>query len=336
MRRDHPSAAAGVSTAGSEGADIRLRALRAFALNRTPGFHFPGNFLGVCFTFLSPRTTRVALEPGAFCADHDGQVNFGAVALLADMTLASVVRANLNPAQRLATVSMHLQLTGEPITGPLEGISEFMGFVHDTAGRQGMSRARLTAGGREVLFGSGAFMVLDPPPGVTMHPVVNADHSKVLPLAEDELTREEQRILARIDQTLAAPEHTRDFLRRLWGQQPHATQRGATCRTDNGPHLGNRVGHVQGGIQVGLAAVTACAAVPEHWRMTSVTASYISPGQGRVLRTSATRVHQGRQTAAVRTLITGLNGRRVLEVLSTHARRGHPSPAKASHLSTPS
>ena len=154
--------------------DIRRRALTTFALNRTPGLHFPGNFLGVTFAEISAARASVRLRPGEYCEEPDGQVHPGVVALLADVALASVVRANLNPAQRLATVSLQLQFSGAPITGPLEARGEFTGFLHGAAGQQGLSRCTLIANEQAVLFGSGAFMVLNPPPGVTMHAPVSA------------------------------------------------------------------------------------------------------------------------------------------------------------------
>ena len=46
-------------------------------------------------------------------------LNLAAVSLLADISMGTVVRANLSPEQRLATVSMSLQFTGAPFAGAL-------------------------------------------------------------------------------------------------------------------------------------------------------------------------------------------------------------------------
>lgn len=302
-------------------ASLRQRALTALALNRTPGFHFIGNFLGVSFTELSPARARVALPAGAYCETADGTLDPSTVMLFADLALACVVRANLSPSQRLATVSLHLQFTGAPVTGALTGESRFEGFLHGVHGRQGLSRATIDADGQRLLVATGAFMVLDPPPGVTMHPLVSADHAGVAPLAESTLTRDERRILAHVD---AAADHpaARGFLGRLWGHALTTTRRGAVGRCANGPHLGNRVGHAQGGLQVGFAAATAAAALPADWQLSGLTACFVSPGEGPTLRATARVVHRGRQTAVVQTTLTGRQGRRVLEVQSTHAWRG--------------
>ena len=64
--------------------------------------------------------------------------------------------------------------------------------------------------------------------------------------------------------------------------------------------------------------VSAAAALPSGWKMSGITALYVSPGEGRLLRANSKVVHLGRLTAVVRTKITGKNRRRVLEVVTTH------------------
>ena len=301
--------------------DIRRRILTALALNRAPGFHFAGNFLGLRYAEITPRHARVELDAGPHSEDQDGSVNIAVVALLADIALASAVRANLTPAQRLATVSLHLQFNGAPLRGPLCARGEFENFLDGAAGQQGLSRLSLSASGTPALFGSGAFMVLDPPPGVTMHPIASAVHAGVEPLAESALDGGERAILARGEAALAAAGGARGFLRQLWSQHAEPTPRGARCRLENGAHIGNRVGHMQGGLQVGTAASTACAALPATWMLSAISAWFISPGEGRHLTATSHIVHRGRQTAVVRTVITGKARRRVLEAVTTHARR---------------
>lgn len=299
--------------------DIRRRVLTALALNRTPGFHFSGNFLGVQYHDITPQHVAVSLDPGAHCEDADGRTNISVVALLADVAAASVVRANLTPAQRLATVSLHLQFTGAPLAGALTARSEFDAFLDGARGQQGLSRVSLDADGRRALFGSGAFMVLNPPPGVTMHAITSADHEGVLPLTEHELDGAERALLVRSEAALARSGAPHGFLRELWGMHAHATHSGAYCRVDNGPHIGNRVGHMQGGLQLGMAASTARAALPDNWLLSAISAWFISPGEGRTLNATSRVVHRGRHTAVVRTVIRGQGRRRVLEAVTTHA-----------------
>lgn len=302
---------------------IRQKVLAAIARNRVPGFHFAGNFLGVSFDEVTPEHSRFSFETGPHCEEADGQANLGAIALLADITLAAAIRGNLTPEQRLATVSMHLQFTGAPVHGRLEATGFFEGFLDGASGRLGLSRVAVMAGGRKALFGSGSFMALDPPPGMKMHPMARERQGDVAALAESELTPDEAAILRRADDALEEATRRHSFIRLFLGQDPRRTKSGATCTMENGPHVGNRVGHFQGGLQVGLAATTAMAALPDTWMISGISAWFTSPGEGPAMKARARIVHHGRQTAVVRTEITGPERRRVLEAVSTHALRRH-------------
>jgi acyl-coenzyme A thioesterase PaaI-like protein len=177
-------------------------------------------------------------------------------------------------------------------------------------------------GGGEVGYGSGAFMVLQPPPGVELHPVPQRRRGDAEPLllAERDLTPEELAVLRHADEALERAAKTgQPFLRHFWGFLPQAGSGGASCVMPNGPHVGNRVGYVQGGILLGLAAATATAALPETWRLSTVAAAFISPGDGPALKAQASIVHQGQRVSVIRTEVMRSDGRRVLEALSTHA-----------------
>jgi acyl-coenzyme A thioesterase PaaI-like protein len=308
----------------ADAAAIRSRVLRGLALNREAGFHFAGNFLDVSFDQVSREASRLSLEPGPHCVDTRGEIDLGSFALLADLAMAATIRANLERAQRLGTVSMNLELTGVPRAGRLEAAGEFRGFFREGSGRLGQARVVVAGAAGDVAFGSGSFMALRPPTGVTMHPAPNRKRDDPLPppVAEDSLERDERRILRQAE--LALERRAADggsFVERFWGYAPHRTATGAAAAMKNGPHVGNRVGHAQGGIQLGLAAVTAAAALPANWALTGVSAWFISPGEGASLRARAEIVHHGRLTAVIRTRITGRERRRVLEAVTTHACR---------------
>ena len=304
---------------------IHEQVLRAVALNREPGYHFAGNFVDLSYDRLSPEDTRLSLDAGPHLLEAGGEVNIGAVALLADLALAGSIRAGLDPAQRLATVNMHLSFTGAPLAGRLEAHGTFEGFVEGATGRQGLARVTLLAGGRAAAFGGGAFMVLKPPKGVELAPVpLRRGKATPTPAIEGGLKRDEAKIVAHTDATLAAVAHEGgSFIRRFWGGAPHPVTGGAACTVKNGPHIGNRVGHVQGGVLLGLAATTACAALPPTWMLTGISVWYISPGEGRVLKVKSKIVHHGRLVSVVRTQVTGKGGRHVLEVVTNHAFRAH-------------
>src|SRR5688500_1917100 len=290
---------------------IRLRVLRAIALNRTPGYHFPGNFIDLSFDRVSSADTRVSYE--------SGESDIGSLAVLADFALGTAIRADLDPATRLATVSMTLELAAMPRPGTVSAAARCHGFVGEGEGSIGRARVASEEGGGEIGYGSGAFMVLKPPPGVQLHPVPHRKRGDPEPpvLEARDLAPDELLILRRAEETLQ--QQGKPFLRHFWGFLPEAAPGGATCVMPNGPHVGNRVGYVQGGILFGLAAATATAALPETWRLSLMSAAVISPGDGPALRAQASVVHKGQRAAVVRTEPARSDGRRVLDVMSTHA-----------------
>ena len=287
---------------------IRRRVLRGIALNRRPGLHFPGSFLGVLFDRVSRTGARLTLDSGPWCRDAGGETHMAALTVLADLALGASIRVQLAPETRLATVSLSLQFTGAPRIGRLRAQGEFQGFVARGAGRRGMSRVAVHGGAGLVCFGTGTFMALQPPKNVTLHPVPFRRRGSAEPagLNENDLSAEEKSILQRADAALAA---RGNFIENFWG---------GAHELENGLHVGNRVGHAQGGIQIGMAASNAAAKLPSGWTLSGITALYVSPGEGRWLRANSKVVHSGRLTAVVRTQISGKNRRRVLEVVTTH------------------
>jgi len=300
---------------------IRARILRAISASRTPGFHFAGHFFGVAFERVVPDGARISLEAGAHVDDADGNVNVGVVAMLADIALASSIRAALgSDSTRLATVSMNLQLTGAPMRGRLEAEGHSQGFTEHAAAKQGLARFSISSGARVGCFGTGAFMPLAPPAGTKMHPVVRDFPGEPPALDEAALEAHERAILRRADEALAHASPAHPFIGHFLGYRAQRGVDGAHATMPTGLHVGNRVGHVQGGILVGFGATTAAAALPATWRVSAISAWFVSPGEGEELRAQASIWHHGRDTAVVRTEVAGAGGRRVLEMVSAHAR----------------
>jgi acyl-coenzyme A thioesterase PaaI-like protein len=284
--------------------------LRGLALHRQPWLHFPGNFLDISFDKVAKSESRLSIEQGPWNTAADGEVDYGSLAILADLGLAACMRMNLGAdglARRLATVSMSLQFTGARRVGRLKATGSFEGFMKDGAGKLGMSRVRVVGGEGLVCFGTGTFMALKPPAGVVLHPVPLRTHRSPDParLREADLSAYEMKIFKAAETALKK----KNFIQGFWG--------GTRGVMKNGPHTGNRVGHAQGGLLVGLAADAASKALPPAWKLSGLTALYISPGEGPVLKAKTTVLHQGRLTAVLRTEISGK--RRVLEVVSTHS-----------------
>ncbi len=195
--------------------------------------------------------------------------------------------------------------------GRLSASGEFQGFFERGAGKLGMSRVSVAGKAGQVCYGTGSFMALQPPRGVTLHPVPLRSRKSPEPsrLDEENLSAEEKKILRQADAALAAggvlhPE----FLDRRGKSCPEERP---ACRQPRGARPGRHHGRAGGGVR-------RCCAVGQletlgNFRMVH------QPGEGATLRATSRVVHQGRLTAVVRTQITGKKRRRVLEVVTTHS-----------------
>jgi acyl-coenzyme A thioesterase PaaI-like protein len=301
---------------------ILAQVLRGIERNRTPGFHFAGNLLALSFDELDEQHASVSMHDGPHCVDADGQVNMAAVSILADIALAAAVRGALKRGMRLATVNLQLQFTGARREGPLHARADFNGYIQNAASQQGISRLTLRNAREEICLGNAAFMVLEPPPGFKLPPMLPLP--ELAPdaplLSPDALNAAEARLYAQADAAIsAAREQQSSFIERFWHFQTRKNQDGASASLKNGAHVGNRVGHVQGGILLGLAEAAARAALPAHWHLSALTACYLTPGEGTTLTARAKIVHQGKRTAVIHGVITGANRRRILETVATYA-----------------
>lgn len=304
--------------------------LRGLALNRRPGWNFPGNFLDLSFDEVASEGGRVSLEPGPHCTDGEGQVDLGALAILADIGMATAMRPQVGLATRMATVAMSLSLTGAPRIGRLEAVGKFDGFVVGGSGRQGFTRGEIFAAGTLVATASGSFMALGDREGTAPLPLRRRqDEPQVPGLSEAELTDEERAVYCRAQAALRTGEGG-SFIERFWGFLPRRGDPDERCAADaicdftNGLHVGNRVGHTQGGITFALAATTAMAALDSEWQLVGTNAWYVAPGTGAHLRCEASVVHRGTLTAVVRSRIADSQGRTVLEAVTQHSRRQGP------------
>jgi acyl-coenzyme A thioesterase PaaI-like protein len=300
---------------------IRRRLLAALAQNRAPGFHFPGYFLGLEWPRLAADQLEEAMADGPHCRSADGSVALTAFSVLLDTALASAPRLRIKRGVRQATVHLHAQFTGRPLSGRLRASARLESFTSGGAVREALSSASIRAGGKLVCRAMGSFVVLPPPRGVKLAPLPwqRKDHAPAAALSEEELEPHELAALKACDSALRRADRHHAFIEHFWSALPEAGDKGARCRVDIGPQHGNRVGHVQGGLLLGLAAVTAQAAAPRHPRLSAIAAWFVSPGQGRSLDVFSQPFHEGRSFAGIRTEIRNADGTRVLEVVSHHA-----------------
>jgi len=313
-----------MTTSDLDNHPIIKKAQRAIALNRTPGYHFCGNFFDFVYDKASPQHSVVHIDPEPQNTDHDQSIHLVLLAILADMGLATGIRFGLDDRTRLATVSLSLQLTGARTTGRVEAVTDTQGHLHGSKGSQGVSLTHIRSGETLIAVGYGAFMILPVPNGGSLPavPWVEKKAPADPPLDLETLTDDEKWILARVRSSIEHCKQTgEDFATHFLNFHPEQQERGAYCEVLNGPHVANRVGHVQGGVILALGMVTANAALGSEWMLSGVTATYISPGEGEAIHAQSKIIHQGRMTAVVQTSIYNKTGRQALEVLSTHARR---------------
>ncbi|MBM4312373.1 MAG: hypothetical protein FJ122_00475 [Deltaproteobacteria bacterium] len=306
---------------------IRARVLQAIARNRVPGLHFAGHFLDIQCREVTRETARFSIPEGDHCRNADGTVNIAVMGILADNVLAAPTRSGESPGARLGTVHLQLQFTGAPLTGDLSAESRMLGRSEGAAMQKSFSSATFSAQGLPIAHGSGEFVLLAAPPGVTLAPRPwesrQTGAPQTVPVDIGMLEPQELAILKTCEAALAKASREASFIQRFWGGVPHRTAQGASSRVAIGPHIGNRIGHVQGGILFGLAATNGCAAAPSTMMLSNASAWYISPGRGAALLIRSRVVHAGRTTAMVRTEIRTGGGERVLEAVTQHVARKH-------------
>jgi acyl-coenzyme A thioesterase PaaI-like protein len=302
---------------------IRAQVLRGIALHRHLPLHFPGHFLGLDWPRIDRDGVHMSIADGPHCRDANGTVNISALAILVDTALATCARPGLDVGARLATLRMDLRFTGAPVTGRIGAEAQLLGFNRETGMRTSLSNATVLANNEIVAHASGEFAALDPPPGVALDPLPWEQEvpAQITPLSASDLAADERAILKTCDAALARTSEDRSFIQNFWGGLPKSTARGARNRVTIGPHLGNRVGYLQGGVSFGIAVTCACAAAPANMTLSSASAWFIGPGRGKTLLVNSRVVHVGRNMAVVRTELKASGGARILEVVTHHVAR---------------
>lgn len=304
---------------------IQEHVLRSIVLDRTPGYHFCGNFMGMIFEDVYDGRARVTIPDGPHLKDKNGHLSPICLAIAADFAAASAIRTAEDPAQRLATVNLHVQLTNASLNGDLVARGELLGYSENAQGRLGLAKFEIHCNDQLVAFGTGTFMVLPAPGGRILHPVpwINRRPPESLELPDPTtLEAHEKEIYTRAQNALTAyTDNNTPFLDAFLNIRTQTLDGAARAEMDNGPHVGNRVGHLQGGISLALAMASANASLPENWNLSGITAAYVSPGQGDAITAYSDVVHQGRLTAVISTKLITSEGRLVLEVTTNHVRQ---------------
>lgn len=280
-------------------AAARERALDAVARTRALGLHFYGHFLGVSALPTAPGRSRLLLDVEPV-AGTPGPVPPVALASLADLALGAAIRARLGPNRRLATTSLAVHHLEPTVFGPVtaEGVALRIEPAHE----RGFAQCELyAAGGQVVGTVGGWFVALPAPPGRSLPPVPweRADLPPVPAVTLQELDVDERAAVDASTRAGARAEASatsvmEELLGISWTRQAGAAAHGELAV---GPEHSNRVGHVQGGLVYGAAALAAGQATGAGMHLAEGHLQFLRPADGSLLVIEARELRRGRRAS---------------------------------------
>ncbi|MBL3675548.1 acyl-CoA thioesterase domain-containing protein [Paracoccus aerius] len=305
----------------SEKGAVRQHVLAALCEKQGSSFSFLGHLLALQWSDIQADSLVVTMPVGPHCTDAAGRVSMSALCGMVDIGLANACRLAVGRGWRLATIQLHLQLTGVALEGDLILSAAFDGFSTGTALRQLFSHGVVTCGGKAVCHARASFVALPPPSKTRLdaYPWEQMKSHGASGLKATELDADAQALLADCERALACTNNDRGFLDRFLGLAPRANESGSLCEIAITPTLSNRVGHVQGGLLLSIAAQTAQAAAGDHPVLSSLSCSYTGPGRGDRLSARSDVLHRGRSFATIQTQVRTSDSVLVSDTISTHA-----------------
>lgn len=293
---------------------IRERVQRALMRTRTPGFHFPGYLLDVRWEAVTPECSRLSMADGPHVRNAKGDVDLLAICVFADVAFGTAMRSGDGTTERLSTVYLQLQFTGVPARGNLWAEAKLRYTSTDTSLEQRLSSATLSSDAGPICHGTSAFLKTPSNGSLGQLPWQRTTDVDDQRFGEQNASGAECETMRLCDLQLASDSAT--FLEQFWlGPASRDAHDGIEIAA--GAHIGNRVGHVQGGVLLGVAARAGSAAAPAGTRLSNISAWYLSPGRG-TLRTQSEVLHNGRNTALVQTHILSETGELVLKAVTQH------------------
>ena len=264
---------------------------------------------GAVLTFKDDATFR----------DSTGELNWCALCGLLDGVLGAASDMQTGSRVRPATAHIELQMTGASSVGDISVEARFVAHAHTGRVKQSLISANIKCGDALVGRASATCVLLDLAQDETraQWPWL-PDGFKLDEQAPVTFSANEMEALKACEraETLASEAH--HFIDHLWCGIPQAQDGKAHLRINVAPHLGNRIGHVQGGLLLGAAAMVANAAASEKMRLSNISAYFVSPGVGATLDVQSSVTRQGRNLSLVQTQITGPTGKLVVETMSQH------------------
>jgi len=295
---------------------MRSRVLRAIAANRTPGYHFPGHLLDARWPEVGPEHARLVLPCAPHLVDMKGSLDFVALAVFADIALGTAARVRDAHHERQATLELQLHLTGAATDGDVWATARprYGGGRSDA---YSLTEATFDADGEPIAYALGKFARLSAPDGVVLAllPWQREHVGSHTALDEQQLQPDECEVWERCIAALGQAGESESFVRRLWGGERDADRSRPTRRLAIGAYATNRVGHVQGGVLVALAATGATDIAPIGMQLSSVSAWFLRPGVTDLVARS-TILHRGRRTTLVQTDVSGGDDARVLHAVA--------------------
>ena len=278
------------------------RVLQALAAYRTPGWMFAGHYLDLVYTQVDKAATVVEMQVGEHCAAADGRISPAALSILADVALAAAVRSAFGPSARVATLTIRLSFAALPTHGVLRAVARLQQIPGSGTMQTAVASVDIHAEDASVCCsGAASFAVLENRLGSADHPMPRSSTLAAAPvLSAHELDDTEQAVWERALQAGQQPGRG-SFIEQFWGllPEPASTPGQARCRVQSGLHVGNRSGHVQGGVMLGVAAATCAAAMPANWQLLDLSAQFLEPGIGPHIDATATALRSGRNLAVM-------------------------------------
>ncbi|MET1115827.1 MAG: acyl-CoA thioesterase domain-containing protein [Comamonas sp.] len=287
------------------------RVLQALAAYRTPGWMFAGHYLDLVYAQVDQATTVVELQVGAHCRAADGRISLAALSILADVALAGAVRSAFGQRARIATLTIRLSFASLPTHGVLRAVAKLQQIPCSGAMETAVASVEIYAEDASLCCsGAGSFAVLENRQATADHPMPRTSTLSAAPvLSAHELQDAEQPVW---DRALRAEQEPGkgSFIEQFWGllPGPGSAPGQAWCRVESGVHIGNRSGHVQGGIMLGVAAATCAAAMPENWQLLDLSAQFLEAGTGPHIDASASTLRSGRNLAVMECRIADAAG----------------------------
>ncbi len=295
------------------------RTQRALAINQKAGLTFPCIFIGLSGRDMGDNRVMLECEDDVVFRDGNGELSWSVIGILTDAALGTATRLKAGPRLRPATVQLQMQMTGASTRGHVVTEGQFVAFSVQDRVQQLFATATMRCGDTLIGHASAAFALLELPEGATQawEPWL-PDALKSISLDAVTFDSKEREALKICEGAETRASKKFPFIEHFWCGMPKAKEGKAHLDIKITPHLGNRVGHVHGGLLFGTAARVANAALPANMRLSNISALFVTPGLGPRLNARSTVIQQSRSFAVVHTQIAHASGKLVIDATSQH------------------